>query len=254
MADIILFLLAISGGIVSFLTPCNLAILPSFISYLGNQANSTKKSTLMSFIFSLGFCCMFSIIAALLIVISGFIRYTFWLKLFSGIVIICLAIYLFTAKQFTRKTPFYKSSQKSNIKNKNLNSSKISENTEEFNILELDDETMKYVGYSGAFILGFSLGSTWIGCITPIYLAIVTIASNQESFIVGMFLFFFYALGMMIPYLIIGASIGKIKQRFFIKLIKIGSKIQKIFTIILIYIGFELILSAFGIPGLLPFI
>ncbi len=49
-------------------------------------------------------------------------------------------------------------------------------------------------------------------------------------------------------------TIGKIKQIFFVKLIKIGSKLQKIFAIVLLYIGIEITLAAFGIPGLLPFI
>jgi cytochrome c biogenesis protein CcdA len=67
-------------------------------------------------------------------------------------------------------------------------------------------------------------------------------------------IFFFFALGIMVPFLIIGASIGKVKQRFFVKLIKIGSKLQIIFAIILLFIGIELTLTAFGFPGLLPFI
>ena len=77
---------------------------------------------------------------------------------------------------------------------------------------------------------------------------------NQDSFILGMLLFSLYALGLMLPYLFIGALIGKINQRFIVKMIKVGSKLQKIFAIILIWLGIEFILTAFGIPGLIPFI
>ncbi len=254
MVDFILFFLAIGGGIVSFLTPCNIVTLPSFISFLGSQATTTKKSTLMSLTFSLGFCLMFAIIAVLFIIITGFIRYTLLLKLFSGIVIICLSIYLFFTKQITRKTPFFESFKNSEGIESNSNSYIDDENNEPIDASTLENKTIKYKGYSGSFILGFSLGSAWIGCITPIYLVIVTIASNQEDFIGGLILFFLYALGIMIPYIIIGATIGKLNQRFFVKLIKFGSKLQKIFAIILLYIGIELTLSAFGITGLLPFI
>jgi len=58
----------------------------------------------------------------------------------------------------------------------------------------------------------------------------------------------------MIPYILIGAALGLINQRVIVKFIKIGSWLQKIFAIILIWIGIEFFLSAFGIGGLLPFI
>lgn len=58
----------------------------------------------------------------------------------------------------------------------------------------------------------------------------------------------------MIPYILIGALLGLINQRVIVKFIKISSWLQKIFAILLIWIGFEFLLSAFGIGGLLPFI
>ena len=76
----------------------------------------------------------------------------------------------------------------------------------------------------------------------------------SSPFILGMLLFSLYALGLMLPYLFIGALIGKINQRFIVKMIKVGSKLQKIFAIILIWLGIEFILTAFGIPGIIPFI
>ncbi len=67
-------------------------------------------------------------------------------------------------------------------------------------------------------------------------------------------MFFIFALGIMIPFIIIGTFIGKIKKRFLVKLIKVGAKIQKIFAIIMFYIGIEILLSAYGIIGLIPLI
>jgi len=256
MIDLMLFLLAIFGGLISFLTPCNVVTLPSFVTYITSQTNTIKKSILMSLFFSLGFCLMFSIIAILLMVIVGFIGYTFWLKLFSSIVVLCLAIYVFFAKQFTRKTPIYESFQNYNDNNNKgdiAESNDINQNNEEIDASTMDMNIKRYKGYSGSFILGFSLGSSWIGCITPIYISIVAIVLPNQDIAIGAVLFFLYALGIMIPYMIIGATIGKIKQRFFVKLIKVGSKLQKIFAIILLYIGLGLLLEAFGISGLLPF-
>ena len=244
MSDLILFFIAILGGLISFLTPCNLVTLPSFMLYLATQTNTPKKALLMSLIFSLGFIVMFSLIATLYIIISGFIRFTFWLKLFSGLVIIILSIYIFFAKQFTRTEQILNPIQNHEDNQSELEHEKNDKNSNQIDANTFDEELMKYEGYSGSFILGFSMGFSWIGCITPIYLSIV---------LIGLILFTCYALGIMIPYILIGALVGKIKQMFFVKLIKFGAKLQKIFAIILLYIGIEITLAAFGIPGLLPF-
>jgi cytochrome c-type biogenesis protein len=231
MEEMIFFFLAIGGGIVSFLSPCNIATLPSFISYVGSQVESVKKSILLSLYFSLGFCGMFSLLSILFISISGFIQFSFWIRLLSGLVIIALAIYIYFAKQIMKVHQKDLKDQKNDAQLKN--------NKE---------------GYFGSFFLGLSLGFSWIGCITPIYLSIIVLTINLGNFILGFVLFFSFALGIMIPYILIGAFIGKIKQQFIVKLIKVGSKLQLIFAGILLLIGLELTLAAFGIPGLFPFI
>jgi len=246
MTDILIFLLAFGGGIISFIAPCNIAVLPSFISFIGGQADTVKKSTLMSLFFSLGFCLMFTIISTLFIFISGFIRYTFWLKLFSGIIIIVLSIYLFFYKQLSFSSPRLETNLNETNKDENNNQELVNRNSE-------NKTRRNYEGYSGSFFLGFSLGYSWIGCVTPIYLSIAIIISNQAEFLLGIFVFLFYGLGIMIPFILIGVLIGLIKMRFLVKLIKIGTKIQKIFALILLYIGIELVMSAYGIPGLIPF-
>ncbi len=240
---IFIILLALFGGIISFLSPCNVATLPSFISYVGSQVKTTRKSIQMSLAFSLGFCLMFSVIATIFIIISGFIRFTLWFKIFSGLTVICLAFYIFLKEYwYSNVTEINK-----DIFNKNDNAEQIDDS-------ELETAVMKYSGYSGAFLLGFSMGFSWLTCVTPIFLAIVIIVSSLGNFFFGLVFFFFFALGIMIPYLIIGASIGKLKERFLVKLINFGSKLQKIFAIFLFYIGIELVLSAFGISGLIPLI
>jgi len=240
MIDFGLFFISIGGGILSFLAPCNIGTLPAFIAYIQGQTNSTKKAILLSLAFSIGFIAVFTIIASFFIVISGFIQYIFWIKMISGIVIILMAFYLFVSK-FSKKDP------------QNYKPTKREEETLK-NMYGIKHKKKNHQGILGAIILGFSMGSPWIACITPIYLSIVMIAMNQETFILGFFLFFLFALGLMIPYILIGAALGIINQRLIVKLIKINSWLQKIFAIILVWIGIELFLSAFGIGGLLLFI
>ena len=243
MLDFGLFIISIGGGLLSFLAPCNIGTLPAFIAYIQGQTNSTKKAILMSLVFSIGFIAVFTIIASIFIVISGFIQYMFWIKMVSGIVIILMAFYLFFNK-FSKKAPqYYKPTQVEEESLENI-----------YGIKHDKKEKNPHQGILGALIFGFSLGSPWIACITPIYLSIVTIAMNQETFILGFLLFFFYALGLMIPYILIGTALGLINQKVIVKFIKISSWLQKIFAILLIWIGIEFLLSTFGIGGLLPYI
>ena len=254
MVDAFLFLFAFGGGLVAFISPCNVVAMPSFISYIGSQSNSSKKSILLSLSYSLGFCVMFATLSTFILFLTGFIRYTFWLKFFSGITIILLAIYVFFSKYFSKAPPIYDLTPNLKLKESDSEPDNIELNNENIDATNLDTEVMKHEGYTGAFLLGFSLGYSWIACITPIYLTVVILISTQADFLLGLVLFFIYALGIIIPFVIIGALIGTINKRIFVKLIKFGSKIQKIFALILLYVGIELLLSAFGIPGLIPFI
>ncbi|MHA2124443.1 MAG: cytochrome c biogenesis CcdA family protein [Promethearchaeota archaeon] len=254
MTELFLFILAIVGGMASFIAPCNVIVLPTYISYIGSQANGVKKGAFMSLLFSIGFCLTFGLISTLFIFIAGFIRYTFWLKWFSGIVIIVLSFYVFFSKSFKHTAPTNKSpsnlseKQSNNLTNKDL---PINEN---HGVEKEEYAPYKYEGFSGSFILGFSLGYAWIGCNTPIYISILLAVTNQADFWLGILIFSVFALGIMIPFIIIGTFIGFIRKRILVKLIKLGSKIQKVFSIIMFYIGIEILLSAYGIPGLLPFI
>ena len=58
----------------------------------------------------------------------------------------------------------------------------------------------------------------------------------------------------MIPFIVIGGFIDTIKNRTMVKVVKYGSKLNKILAIILLYVGIELALSSFGIVGLIAYI
>ena len=179
MVDLGLFFIAIGGGVLSFLAPCNIGTLPVFIAYIQNQTNSTKKAIFMSLVFSIGFIAVFTIIASLFIIISGFIQYIFWIKMISGIIIILMAFYLIFSK-FNKKNPQnYKPTQVEEEVLKSMYG------------IKHEVKKKQHQGILGAIILGFSMGSPWIACITPIYLSIVTIAMNQETFIFGFYYFLF---------------------------------------------------------------
>ncbi|HEC39381.1 hypothetical protein LCGC14_0745820 [marine sediment metagenome] len=254
MPELFIFILALVGGIASFIAPCNIIVLPTFISYIGSQANGLKKGFFMSLFFSIGFCLTFGLISTLFIFISGFIRFNVWFKIFSGITVIVLSIYVFFSKSFKRSAPIYDTSS-DNSGEQSYPRTSTNTTVETNDLVEKQAASVyKLEGFSGSFILGFSLSYVWIGCNTPIYISIILIVSNQADFWLGIILFFVFGLGIVIPFIVIGTFIGMIRKRILVKLIKLGSQIHKIFAIIMLFIGIEILLSAYGITGLLPFI
>jgi cytochrome c-type biogenesis protein len=251
MAEVfyIIILIALGGGLLSFLAPCNIVTFPTFISYIGSQAKTLRRSILMSLMFAIGFCSMFALAITLFLFIYRFIQWGFWFEWFSATLILLLAIYLFFSKEFSRAAPVYNLSSDSNSDNSQF--SKRESDTGEKIDANPEGSLTKYEGYTGAFTLGFSLGFGAIGCLAPIFITIIIIAAPQAGLF---FLYLFlYALGIMIPFIIIGTFIGKIEARFLVKLIKISGKLQKVVAIIILYIGIELMLGVYGEPGLIPY-
>ena len=251
MAEVfyIILLIALLGGLASFLAPCNIVTFPTFVSYIGTQANTVRRSIQMSLMFSIGFCSMFALAVTLFLFICRFIRWGFWFEWFSATLVLLLAIFLFFSKEFLRAAPIYNLSSVSNSVDSQY--SKRESDTDEKIDTNPENTLTKYEGYTGAFTLGFSLGFGAIGCIAPIYITIIIIASPHAGLA---FLFlFFYALGIMIPFILMGVFIGKIETRFLVTLIKFSGKLQKIVAIIIFYIGIELMLGVYGDPGLIPY-
>lgn len=250
MAEVfyIILLIALLGGLASFLAPCNIVTFPAFTSYIGGNAKTLRRSIIMSLTFSIGFCSMFALAVTLFVFIWNFGGWGFWFEWFSATLVLLLAIYLFFSKEFSRAAPVYNLSNDSNIENSPYNKSEsdIGEKIDTHPEITIP----KYEGYGGAFTLGFSFGFGAIGCLAPIFIALIIIAAPQA----GLFFFFvfFYGLGIMIPFIILGAFIGKIEARFLVKLIKFSGKLQKIAAILIFLFGIELILGVYGEPGLIP--
>ena len=63
-----------------------------------------------------------------------------------------------------------------------------------------------------------------------------------------------YAMGITVPFIFLGALIGFINNRFLAKMIKYGAILEKFFALILVWMGIEIILSGYGIGGLIEFL
>lgn len=254
-----LYFTALGAGIISFISPCNLALLPAFFSYVMSTAKSRRESLVLSLLYSIGFAVTFAIIGVIymagILTLDNRVRF----NLFAGIITIILALYVFFNKEISRGIRHWKNKRAQKLiqvttmsevaenKPSSLESS-TGESTPQTN----PQSTMtKYSGYGGAFLLGFSTGSSWIACVTPVFGTILAIGSVQGNYSTALYLMIIYGIGIMLPFILIGTIIGEINTRLLAKMIKVGAKLERIFALLLLWIGVEILLSAYNIPGLL---
>jgi len=264
--DPLLYFIAFGAGIVSFASPCNIALIPTFISYIGSSSKNWRQSSFMSLLYSLGFSLTFGIIGVIFLAGIMSLESRTYFNLISGIITILLALYLFFNKdiqKFTRKLKekWKKEKNSNNINQENQENQENNVNqeieiNEVGNTTESDNPTTfnKYTGYGGAFILGFTTGSSWIACVTPVFGMIISIGAVQNQYSTALYLMILYAMGITVPFIFLGAFIGIINNHLLVKMIKYGSILEKVFALVLVWMGIEIILSGYGIRGLIEFL
>ena len=180
------FLVAFGAGLISFLSPCVLPLIPGYISYISGQSLQnileTKKINLFSLIlFCLGFSSVFVILGASASFIGkAFLQNSEILRIIAGIIIIIFSLQLIGLINI----PY-------------LNFEKRFDAKESTNILF-------------PYIIGLAFGFGWTPCIGPILGSILALASIEETLTRAILLLIFYSLGLAIPFVLSGYLI----QRF----------------------------------------
>lgn len=215
----ICYLGAFLGGILSFLSPCVLPIIPSYVSFITGISfedfRSSNKALIrkLTIISSLAFITGFSTIFVLLGVFSSFLGriFAFYydeIRIVGGIIIIIFGLYIMGIL----KIGFLSTERRVHLKSKPR-------------------------GYIGSFIIGLSFAAGWTPCIGPILGAILLVASTTGSTFYGFKLLLIYSAGLAIPFFITSLAINAFLSHF--------SAIQKYMRPIMILSG--LLLIAFGV-------
>lgn len=215
----ICYLGAFLGGIFSFLSPCVLPLIPSYLSFItgisfedfktGDKA-LIRKLTLIN---SLAFIAGFSTIFVLLGVSSSFIGYILSayydvIRIAGGIIIIFFGLYIMGIFRIG----FLSMDKRVHLKSKPK-------------------------GSIGSFIVGLTFATGWTPCIGPILGSILFIAGTAGSAFYGFKLLLVYSAGLAIPFFITSLVINTFLSHF--------SIIQKYIRVIMILSG--LLLITFGI-------
>lgn len=181
------FLLVFLEGLISFLSPCVLPLLPVYMGYLAGQDQEQPHSQRRIFMLTLSFVVgIFTAIMLMNIsvhVLSSFFKdHMVYFVRIGGILIVLLGlhqlgIWKFKSLECTWKLPFRKKGN---------------------------------VNAVIAFLMGFTFSFAWTPCIGPALSSILLLASSSGSLWVSTFLMIVYALGFTIPFLILGLFTGKV--------------------------------------------
>lgn len=171
---------AFIAGIVSFVSPCVLPLIPGFLAYLSGTSTGQQGARLKVFLnsvaFVLGFSVIFALLGVLLNTILERVSYNVqtWLSRIGGIIIILFALYILGLI----KINFLEREHKFAVKKK-------------FSIT-----------YVTSFVFGAAFAVGWTPCVSAILGSILALAVTKPS--LSFILLLSYALGLGLPFLVVG--------------------------------------------------
>ena len=203
-------LIAFGAGLISFLSPCVLPLIPGYVSFISGQSlqdilKSKKINILPLILFCLGFSTVFIMLGAS----ASFLGQTLLqnseiLRIIAGIIIIIFSLQLIGIINI----PY-------------LNFEKRFDARQSQNILF-------------PYVIGLAFGFGWTPCIGPILGSILALASIEETLSRAILLLSFYSLGLAIPFVLSGYLIQRflLFSKNFKKNINIISKIGGLILLI----------------------
>lgn len=207
-------------GLISFFSPCVIPLLPLYMGYLaGNAKEKTidgkiiykrKKVFLYTLFFVLGISMSFFILGLSFTALGTFFKkYKTTIAIIGGVIIIILGL-------FQLKLIKFKFLQKERKLKININPNKMNPLV--------------------AFLMGFLFSFAWTPCVGPALSSVLIMASSADSMLLGNVLVLVYAIGFIIPFLMLGLFTGEVLN-FLKKKQNILDKIVKIGGILLILVG-----------------
>lgn len=187
----ITFGLAMLAGVISFLSPCVLPIVPGYLCFLAGTSldhlasdarddpSIARRTIFSAILFVLGFSSAFVILGASASVINDLIfQHIVMVNKIAGAIIIIFGLHfigLFRIPILNREVRFYPQRGSGNA--------------------------------LGSFLIGLAFAFGWTPCVGPILAAILTLAANSDSLSYGVLLLGTYALGLGVPFVIAALAI-----------------------------------------------
>lgn len=223
MTNLPLPIAAFVAGLISFLSPCVLPLVPGYVSLISGvgveelkaqEGNLLTKVMLNSIAFIFGFSVVFITLGAISTEVGQMLaHYKSVLSEIAGVVIIVFGLHL---------TGIFK-----------------------IKALYTDARLHSVKGGStvwGAFLIGFAFAFGWTPCVGPILAVILGFASAQDSVVKGIVLLAIYSLGLAVPFLLTSIGIQRFLKfysrfRSHMHALEVGSGVLLIALGILLVVG-----------------
>ena len=211
------------AGLLSFLSPCVLPIVPGYLCFLagtsldkiasGEDASKERNVFYFALSFVFGFSTVFILLGASATLLSGLIyEYLDILRIVGGIIIIIFGIHFMQIIQL----PFLNRDTRYQIESYRP-------------------------GVVGSYVIGLSFAFGWTPCIGPILGSVLSIAASSETVTYGIVLLMLYSAGLGIPFLLAAYAINGFMR--FLSKIRNYIRAIEIFTGVLLVIFGILILT-----------
>ena len=213
---------AFLAGLLSFLSPCVLPLVPSYLSYVTGMSGVAELRSrrhlalLHATLFVVGFSLIFITLGATATAFGRLLNaYQHWLERVGGALIVVFGLYTVGAL-------------------------KIGLLSREARI-QLGD---KPLGYLGSVLAGMAFGAGWTPCIGPILGSILLYTSSQADFGRGLSLLLAYSLGLAIPFLVAAGALEAFLG-WFQRFRKYIGWVERIAGALLVVVGVMMMLGLF---------
>ncbi len=182
---------AFAAGLLSFLSPCVLPLIPSYIGFITgmtaeeldvHRGTALKHATW----FVAGFSIIFLVLGATASALGSFLlQYQLWIGRVGGVLVLAFGLYLLGVARpafLMRERRFHLA--------------------------------RKPIGYFGSAVAGMSFGAAWTPCIGPILGTILTLAAATASVAQGTALLAVYALGLAVPFMLTALALDRFLSWF----------------------------------------
>jgi len=228
--ETITFPAAFIAGLLSFLSPCVLPLIPAYFSFItglsvdeltADNKKIRQKVIISTLAYVAGFSFIFILFGASASFLGGLAsQYSWVIRYIGGGIILIFGLHLLGIINIMG----FQFEKRFHVKKKPLH-------------------------LFGTFVIGMAFGAGWTPCIGPMLGSILIVASNQETVLKGVWLLAVYSAGLAIPFILISIFINSMLA-FMKRATKLIGILNKVSGILLILIGLLLIFDKFKLLAL----
>lgn len=191
MPDILSLFIAFSAGVVSFLSPCVLPLIPGYLSFMTGltaaelaEGRDRARIAVPAMLFVLGFTAVFVSLGATASVLGRFlVDYRIIIEKLAGVAVIAFGVLMLGII----KVPWL------------------------YGEARADMERSRSFGRGASFVMGAAFAAGWTPCVGPILGSILTMAGSTGSVARGSLLLVSYSLGLGVPFVFVALLFGRLK-------------------------------------------